>query len=310
MTKKRTAIIGIGGIGGFLAVKLISRYKTDDDHEFVLIQRGEHLKEIRKSGLKYISNGNECVVVPDLITDDYAEAGRMDIVIICTKSYDLENVARSIRGNLDKDSIILSTLNGVDSYERLSNILPDHQILDGCIYVSAKIDKPGIVRRVGGMGNYFFGPVDGNAESFRWLEQFLQEANIMAELIPDIKIKIWKKYLFTSALSSVTSLYGKNLGYVLGNAESRKLLMGLIDEIISLAEAMGVNLPAYMPDWILTRIEIMNPEIKTSMQLDIERGKNTEIGIFTEFVVKKGHELNVPVPLHDEVYPELAKKLG
>lgn len=309
MSENRIGIIGIGGIGGFFAAKLIGHYRDDDLKKFILIQRGKHLEEIRENGLTYISNDNETVVMPDLATDDPSEAGRIDVVIICTKSYDLENVAELIKGSLHEDSVILSTLNGVDTYERLKTILPGHHVLDGCIYVSAKIERPGLIRRVGGMGNYFFGPIEGETEKYRWIEEFLQDAGIMAELSDDIKTIIWKKYLFTSSISSVTSACGRNIGYVINDKESRELFEGLIREIIDLAGVMGVDLPSYMPEWAVTRIEIMNPEIKTSMQLDIERGKMTEIGIFTEFVVKKSQEYGLSVPLHDSIYRELLKKI-
>ncbi|MFZ1037682.1 MAG: ketopantoate reductase C-terminal domain-containing protein, partial [Smithella sp.] len=46
---------------------------------------------------------------------------------------------------------------------------------------------------------------------------------------------------------------------------------------------------------------------KTSMQLDREKGGQTEIDALTAYLCKAGKESGVPTPLHDEVYAQLIK---
>jgi 2-dehydropantoate 2-reductase len=49
-------------------------------------------------------------------------------------------------------------------------------------------------------------------------------------------------------------------------------------------------------------------DTKTSMQMDRERGKDTEIDIFTKDIIKSAKELAIPRPLHNEIYSQL--KMG
>jgi len=44
---------------------------------------------------------------------------------------------------------------------------------------------------------------------------------------------------------------------------------------------------------------------KTSMQLDRERGSQTEIDTLTVFLCRAGRESEIPTPLHDEVLRQL-----
>jgi 2-dehydropantoate 2-reductase len=46
-------------------------------------------------------------------------------------------------------------------------------------------------------------------------------------------------------------------------------------------------------------------ETRTSMQLDFENNRRTEIDLFTGYIVKSAKALGIPVPLHDEAYHRL-----
>ena len=51
----RIGIVGIGGIGGYYGGKLALKYGPSKEHEIIFIARGDHLKAIRKKGLKLIT---------------------------------------------------------------------------------------------------------------------------------------------------------------------------------------------------------------------------------------------------------------
>jgi ketopantoate reductase len=41
------------------------------------------------------------------------------------------------------------------------------------------------------------------------------------------------------------------------------------------------------------------------MQLDVEKGARTELDTMLGYVVRKGRELDIPTPRHDEIYQAL-----
>ena len=306
----RVAIIGIGGLGGYFGTRLVNCYQTGRSAVFAFIQRGKHLIEIQARGLKYRTRDHEYTVIPDIATDNPTGAGLFDLVLFCVKSYDLAAAAASIQGNLHRDSVVLSTLNGVDAGKRLKTALPGLRVLSGCIYLSARIEKPGLVRQIGGVGNFFFGSEEDKPEPFRLWESFLKKAGIKAELVSDIRYRLWEKYIFVCPFATLTALYDRTIGQIMEEESHREQLLVLIDEIRDLARADGLNLPVKITETILERAVMIPPETTTSLQLDFRSGKKTEIDIFTGYVVTKGRELGVSVPLHDELAGKLGEKSG
>lgn len=305
----RVAIIGVGGIGGYFGTKLLSRYREDKEIEIVFVQRGEHLRTIQAKGLTYKTKNHEYTVVPDLITDNPVKAGIFDLVLFCVKSTDLEQSALRLEKNLTRHSIIISTLNGLDIGKRLRTVLSGPCILPGCIYISASIEKPGVVRQVGGVGQFFFGPENGDHRKFFEVESFLKNAGIKAVLEENIQYRLWEKYIFVCPFASLTSLNDQSIGQIIGNQTSKRLLFGLIDEIREIAASEGVVISDQIVRSIMKRAELIPAETTTSMQVDFRSGKKSEIDIFTGYVVRKGNELGIPVPLHEQIYTELLQKI-
>ena len=84
----RYAIIGTGGIGGYLAAKLVAA-----GSEVAVLARGAHLAAIRDNGLtlRETNDGGdgEITVHPAVATDDGAALGAADVAIFAVKGQDL-----------------------------------------------------------------------------------------------------------------------------------------------------------------------------------------------------------------------------
>jgi 2-dehydropantoate 2-reductase len=180
-------------------------------------------------------------------------------------------------------------------------------VLSGCVYISSFIETPGIVRQVGGTCQLFFGPDDGNVEAFRPLEALLKDAGINAELTNRIGVHLWTKYLFVSPMAGVTSLMAKPFGAVMADGKGRAMVRGLMEEIGRLAEAKGIVLPPDCVEAALVKVARFPYETKSSMQLDYEKGGRTDGDLFIGYAVCAGRALDIPVPLHEELYAALKK---
>ncbi len=303
----RLAIIGLGGIGGFFGARLAGRYSGE--HQIVFIQRGRHLEAIRASGLRYITRDHEYLVRPSLATDDPSKAGRLDLAILCVKSPSLETALEGLAPALYKDSVVLTALNGVDIGERCRRMLPETMILPGCIYLSAHLESPGVVKQVGGAGMFYFGPLDLGIGEFRWIEALLQGAGIKATLDPDIKVRLWEKYLFVGALATLTAATGLSIGQAVRDATGRRQFIGLMKEIMALAAAQGMALDQSLITQNLDLAEKIPPETKTSMQLDVEAGKPAELDVFTEYVLLKAEGSGIVVPIHRELHQKIVGRI-
>lgn len=304
----KIAVVGIGGVGGYFGGKIALKYASRPERRVVFIARGEHLAAIKKEGLLLKTVEGEYRATPDLATDNPAEAGACDLVLLCVKEYDLEAAAAGIVPLLHAKTVVLPVLNGVDIAERLRSLLPRGEVLSSCVYISTFIEAPGVVRQVGGSCQLFFGPDDGRAEAYRPLETLLKEAGIKAELSAGIGVHLWTKYLFVSPMAGVTSLTANSFGEVMADEKGRGMVRGLMEEIAALALANGVPLPPDCVEKGLATIARFPSATKSSMQLDYEKGRRTEVELFIGYAVRAGRAFGVPTPLHNGLYAALTGK--
>jgi 2-dehydropantoate 2-reductase len=293
-------------VGGYFGGKLARRFADSSEHRIVFFARGNHLEAIRRDGLKIISTEGNFTAKPWLATDRSSEAGPLDMILFCVKGYDLEEATRSIAGCLHDSTVILPLLNGVDISERIENLIPEGIVLRGCAYISSRIVSPGVVERRGELGRIIFGPGGkSDPEEFRYIETILRQAGVDAVLQGNMADVLWAKYSFIEPLATLSSAARKNFGEILADGETLEELRGLAAELEQVARRQGIRFPGDVVPSVLEKAGAFPPGTKTSMQLDFEQGRRTELEIFTGYIVKKGKELGIPVPIHDQIYEKL-----
>jgi len=301
----RIAVVGIGGVGGYFGGKLARHYASRKGVEIIFIARGEHLRKIRENGLRQITVEGEFTAHPHVATDDSRDLGAFDLVLVCVKRYDLENAAGLIRPNTNSETVVISLLNGVDNVKPLAEKLPEARILNGCVYIGAHIAGPGVAKQSGGSCQLFFGPEDGRTEKLAPLESVLKAADIRAVLTENIQLAVWEKYLFVCPLATATTYLKQPIGAFGRGSEEGSFLEKLTREVAEIGLAKGIQISEKMIREALDKVSMFPFDTKTSMQLDFESGRQTEIDLFTGHIVNSGKELAVPTPLHDAIFKKL-----
>jgi 2-dehydropantoate 2-reductase len=303
----KVGIIGIGGVGGYFGGKLAREYEKSPEHQIIFIARGEHLKAIQENGLKLFTKEGNYTARPAIATDNPTEAGVFDIVFFCTKSYSLESSAQEFSACFNDKTIVIPLLNGVNAAERLRAVLTQENILGGSVYIVSSIEKPGIVRQRDGSCVLNFGMDDETANQYKYILNILLKAKIKANLTNKISEVLWTKYLLMCPLGSLTAATGKTYGGIMDDAKLRKILKGMMEEVFALARARKVILPEDLVAKTMKLVKSFSPKSKTSMQLDREKGRQTEIDALTLYMCKAGRDSRVPTPLHDEIFSQLIK---
>lgn len=301
----KIAIVGIGGVGGYFGGKLAMEYENSIEHEIIFIARGEHLSAIKINGLHLFTKEADYIARPAIATDNPAKSEIFDLVFFCTKSYSLESSALALKDNINKNTIVIPLLNGVNIAQRLHEVLPDADILQGCVYISSFVEKPGVVRQSEGSCKLTFGTDDQSASQYQYILDIMRQAKIDAKLTDKISQALWTKYLVICPLGSLTASSGKTFGGIVENAKLKNKLREMIKEVKAIADARKIELPEDIVDKTIKLIEGFSYNTKTSMLVDRELGNQMEVDIFTAYVRQAGLEFGIPTPLHNEIYLEL-----
>src|SRR6185369_9725891 len=107
MTGVRIAFMGSGGLGGYFGARLC---RGGADVHF--IARGAHLQAMRNDGLRV--EGPDPMHIPAVnATDDPAEVGIVDFVMIGVKLWDTEQALQRVRPMVGPGTTLISFQNGV-----------------------------------------------------------------------------------------------------------------------------------------------------------------------------------------------------
>jgi 2-dehydropantoate 2-reductase len=298
---KRIGILGIGGVGGYFGGLLAKAYYKSDEIEVIFIARGETQKAIAESGLKIITDDSETVVYPKLVSNIPDEIGILDYLICATKTYDIEESLLSLEQCIYKETVILPLYNGVDAPERIQKIFPENAILQGCVYIISMIFSPGTIRKIGFYEKLFFGSKTASVSKMNELQSIFQKAKIESYLVENIEETVWEKFIFISALASVTSYLNLNIGQILTNPDAKAIYVELLNEIELVANAKGLQLPDDIVNQTIIKLEKSPKEATSSMHRDYLAGNKIEATSLTKFVVEEGLKYGVKTPLYEKI---------
>ena len=297
----RVAVLGSGGTGGYYGALLA---RSGQDVSF--IARGAHLQAIREDGIHIESPFGDFQIRPRLATDKPAEVGPVDLLLFCTKAYDTDEAAPIAKPLVGPDTSVLSIQNGVDAAERIGSVLGPQHMLAGATWISSAIRAPGVIKQVSDFRRLVFGELDGTlSPRAQAIDAAFKATGITLELSESILKVLWTKFVFIASVSAVGSLTRLPMAGFRAVPETRALLTSIMREVVALASASGVTLDADAVEKALAFIDNAGPNIKASMQLDVEACHRTELESMVGVIGRKGRQLGVPTPAADFVYASL-----
>jgi len=308
-TKTKINVAGIGGVGGYFG-GLLAKHYADNKHVAInFLARGQHLIEIQKNGLKIIQGKHEIIAKPNLATDNPSEIGIADLIMICTKSYDIETIAHQLRPCIGHNTVILPLLNGVDNKQILQTIYPENIVLDGCVYIVSRLKEAGAIENSGNIQTLYFGLDNFVNEKLLLFETIFKQAGIEAKLALKISTIIWEKYIFLSPTATATCFYDKCIGEILTDVECLNTIKLLIDEVSKVAKAKGIFISEDIVEKTLLKLNSLPYETTSSMHSDYKNKKaKTELQTLTGYVLTEGAKHNVSTPTFSKLMAALDKK--
>lgn len=302
----KIAVLGAGGVGGYFGGML-----AHAGHQVHFIARGQHLDAIRAHGLVIENPQGDRLSVQVAASDSSESAKGADLVIVAVKGWQLESSLPLIAELCGPDTVVLPLLNGIEAPEILAGGLPSVTVLGGLCGIIAYIGEPGMIKHAaidpfiifGALENVttFDAAVDKDAK-LNEIEKTLGAADFRATLVDDVRLAMWRKYLFICPLSAVTSVARSTIGAVRDTPETLDLLDTLIDETIAVGQSEGVELTKEHRDSVKEQILNGPAEGTTSMQRDIQSGRPSELQTQLGCLVRLAEANKVAAPLATTLY--------
>lgn len=306
----KTCVVGAGAIGGLMGADLALA-----GEEVTLIDVGEHLDAIRRDGLKVRSyDGEERVIRDFRATDSFQKAGEHDLVILAVKAQVIPDVVQDMRSLYGPDTVVLTVQNGLPWWYfqrhggeldgwRLNSLDADGRIathvepqrIVGCIaYPAAALERPGVIRHLYGH-SYPVGELDGaDTDRLQTITKLFERAGYKSWVLDDVRSELWLKLVGVLAFNPISALTHATMGEICGHREVRALVIELMTEAQSVAEALGVTLRVPLERRLRGAEKV--GEHRTSMLQDVESGRSLEAEALLGSVIEVGRKVGVPTP--------------
>ena len=217
------------------------------------------------------------------------------------------DVATSMRDQIKQKTVILAPLNGADIQERLRNKIKTGIILPACVYLSAHIEEPGVVVHIGKPGKMIFGRDPDHPDYIpHEIFRIFEKSSIDYEWKDDANPAIWEKYIFIASFGLVSARYNRTLGEILEEPSLKEEVIGIMNEIYSIALKKKIRLPDGIVDLSLKKAAMFPRDTQTSLQRDIHQKKGkSELELFGGTIIDLGEKLGIPTPTTNKIYREL-----
>jgi 2-dehydropantoate 2-reductase len=296
------AVFGAGAVGGYFGALLVQA-----GHSVAFIARGAHGHAIRTNGLRIESPSGNFTISAAEVTDNPADIGPVDAVILGVKAWQVRDSARAMVPLLSPATKVLSLQNGVEAAVELAHILGREHTLVGVCRIINSVVAPGVIRHAGLQPTIALGEPDDSALSVNAaaLADALNAAGVTVNTPPDIHVALWEKMVFIAAASGVGAVARATIGEVRECNELHLLLRQLMEEVATVARARGVYLTEDVINRTQSFVAGMPHDATTSMQRDIIEGRPSELEAIVGAITRLGREKKVPTPGMDYVYASL-----
>lgn len=302
MENKKIAVVGIGGVGGYLAGMIGAAYPG----QVTFVARGERAQALRKNGLVLHSELHGEVFAEPRAVVTAQELEEQDYIFLCVKNYSLEEVCAQIKPAVGGHTVVIPVMNGVDPAQRVRAALGRGIVADAVIYIVAFAEKDASITQQGDFTWLRVG-IKGADEAERaaldGVSGILTEAKISHLVTDDIELEVWLKYILNCAYNVASAAYDNSMGQLRDDEEKAREYEELIAEAYEVARAKGVPvLPEHKKEFVRRFYEDYRYDATSSLQRDINAGRQSEIDTFSGYLLREAKRLNVPVPVSEKMY--------
>lgn len=310
----KICIFGAGAIGGYVAAKL-----AQAGADVSVVARGPHLLAMQEKGLTLLEEGRDAVTVPITASDNAADLGPQDYVLVTLKAHSVPAVVGAMQPLIAEHTTVVSGVNGVPWWyfhklggpfegTRLASVDPGDvqwngfgpdRILGCVVYPATEVIAPGTIKHIEG-NRFSLGEPDGSkSDRAKALSAILASAGLRAPVRPRIRDEIWLKLWGNLSFNPISALTHATLDVLCTDPGTRAVARGMMIEAQEIAERLGVTFPVDVDKRIDGGAAV--GAHRTSMWQDLDLGRPMEIDALVSSVQELGHLTGIATPTIDTV---------
>jgi 2-dehydropantoate 2-reductase len=273
-------VAGAGSIGCFVGGMLAVA-----GHRVALLARPRVISEIKANGLRLTGfDGSERKIAANRLTlsDDPSIFGDAGAVLVTVKSADTAGMADSIAGHAPKDAVIVSLQNGVGNVASLRERLAGRQVLGGMVPFNVVAIGEGRFHRSTSGDIYIEQDRAGTAER-------LSVPGLKMRASGNIAGQQWGRLLADQMAEGIMAIRSERISPVSPTPIPSAWMPPLL------------RLPDGIFGMLLGRTMQIDPQARSSMWEDLQRGRRTEIDYLQGIVTALADRHGLEAPLSHRV---------
>jgi 2-dehydropantoate 2-reductase len=313
------AILGPGGVGGFLAAAL---WRAGEP--VVVVARESTAAHIARHGIEVQSTRLGSFGARPATTPVLQEPAQ--VLIVATKATGLQAALERVR---QPPELVVPLLNGLDHMELLRERFGNQRVAAGAIRIESSSPEPGQIRQtspflrvdlagndvdlagrrveVAGRRVEVAGNDPARLGRIERLAEALERAGIPARIESSEAYVLWSKLVRLVALACTTSASGQTIGFIRSDPEWRTILVAAIEEAAAVSDAEGGGVDPAVP---LGELDDAHPGLGSSMQRDLAAGREPELDAIAGAVLRAGRRHGIECPTIERLTVQIAERAG
>ena len=290
----RIAIAGAGAMGSKFGWHL---KKAGND--VILIDTWDrNIAAIRENGVVARVKDEEIaekmpIYSPEEIDEQHES---VDLLIVFTKSMQLENMLNSLKPIISKDTYVLCLLNGLGHEDVLERFVTRDHIIMGVTMWASMMTAPGHITFAKDNGNVEIQCLDpkGKDETQK-IVKILTDAGLNASYSENVMYSIWRKACVNGVVNALCALLDADCKQFGHTKEADELTRNIVQEFADVAQYEGVNLDRKE---VIEHVESLfdTPHYPSMHQDLVQNNRPTEIDYIDGAVWRKGLKHSVATP--------------
>ncbi len=292
------AILGPGGVGGFLAAALARAGES-----VAVVAREQTASSIAQQGIAIESVPLGAFTCHPEVTTELATA--VGVLLVSTKATSLEEALARVRC---EPELVVPLLNGLDHMRALRARFDPERVAAGTIRIESDRVAPGrIVQRSPSVRVELAADRPLPRAAVQRLAARLQHAAIPTVTGASETQILWSKLVRLSALALTTSACDRPIGFIRGDPRWRAALEGCVFEAAAIAGADGARIDPAGP---IGELEAAHPELGSSMRRDLAAGREPELDAIAGSVLRAAARHALDCPTITRLSAQVARRAG